>query len=89
MRHVNDVLMTALRVLTAVVDHKNPNPVDIRELQRLSPNTLYLSADEMACDVIHRAMQAREKSRTGGYFPDGTGSGGIHHENGSGPPDST
>ena len=64
MSHVNDVLMTALRVLTAVVERKEPNPWDVRELRRLSPNVLYVSADELACDVIHRTIEERNGTRT-------------------------
>jgi PHD/YefM family antitoxin component YafN of YafNO toxin-antitoxin module len=62
MQHEKHVLMTALRVLTAVTEWKEPDPHDILELKRLSPNILYVSADELACDVIHRTIQQRQNS---------------------------
>ena len=64
MWHGNNVLTTALRVLTAVVDRKTPDPADVRELQRISTNTLYVSPDEMACDVIQKILRERKEIRT-------------------------
>ena len=64
MRHGDNVLTTALRVLTAVVDRKTSDPADVRELQRISPNTLYVSLDEMACDVIQKILRERKEIRT-------------------------
>ncbi len=39
---------TALRVLTAITEHRNPEPADLEELHRLLPNRPELSDDELA-----------------------------------------
>jgi len=54
---------TALRVLTAITEHRNPEPADLEELHRLLPNRPELSDDELACEVIKRALRQRSKVR--------------------------
>jgi hypothetical protein len=50
-----DAMMTALRVLSAIVNQRDPNPADVEELRRLPPSRAEAPLDELACDVIQQA----------------------------------
>ncbi len=64
MEVATEALKTALRVLTAVSEKKEPDPADVDELKRLSPLLADSSSlDEMACDVILQAMKRRDELR--------------------------
>ena len=54
---------TALRVLSALTHRKNLDPNDEDELRRLAGNTQTGNLDELACEVIQRAIHARAKAR--------------------------
>jgi hypothetical protein len=56
-------LKTALRVLTAASESRDPDPADVDELRRLAPPLDYLPAEELACDVIKQAIHRRAASR--------------------------
>ena len=42
---------TALRVLCAITDHKEPDPADVQELKLLNPRP-DAPPDEIACEVV-------------------------------------
>jgi len=44
---------TALRVLVAWVDGREPPAADINMLKTVRPGMAYLPPDELACQVIH------------------------------------
>ena len=58
-----DVIQTALRVLSAVCEHKNPDQKDTEELQRLTPVYANLPIDELACKVINAMIEEQKKAR--------------------------
>jgi len=53
-----EAIKTGLRVLAAISDRANPAPVDVQELLRLAPECADLPIDELACEVVHRAINA-------------------------------
>jgi hypothetical protein len=61
-------MQLALRVLTALTEKRYPDPEDLIKLQQLAPNSAAKTPDELACEVIHKALKhrakVREKSRT-------------------------
>ncbi len=56
-------MQTALRVLSAFTEKREPEPGDLEELRRLAPGKSDLPADELACEVIQIAIQAGQKAR--------------------------
>jgi hypothetical protein len=56
-------MQTALRVLAALTEKRHPDPADVAELRRLDPGQIHLPLDELACDVIQRAIRSREMAR--------------------------
>ncbi|HKE20917.1 MAG TPA: hypothetical protein VKB88_00925 [Bryobacteraceae bacterium] len=54
----------ALRVLTAVMEHGQPDPGDVQELRRLTPVEDYSSVDNMACTVIFETLKRRRFERS-------------------------
>jgi hypothetical protein len=58
-----DEIKTALRVLTAIVEKRYPDPADIDELRRLAPLLAEAPPDELACGVIRQALNYQEKAR--------------------------
>jgi hypothetical protein len=48
-------MMTALRVLSAIVNQWEPDPADVMELRRLLASRAEAPLDELACDVIQQA----------------------------------
>jgi hypothetical protein len=66
-----DAMKVALRVLTAIDGHRDPNPNDVAELKNLEPLLADTAPpDELACEVIRQALkrraevQERNKQRT-------------------------
>jgi hypothetical protein len=53
----------ALRVLSAVMDHHEPDPADVAELHRLAPFHPEEPIDEMACEVIQSELRKDEGAR--------------------------
>jgi len=49
-------LKTGMRVLTAISDRVNPAPADLEELLRFTPECSALPIDELACEVVQRAI---------------------------------
>jgi hypothetical protein len=58
-----DAMATSLRVLAAVVESRDPEPADVLELRRLAPLSVGAPPEELACELILRALKRREKSR--------------------------
>ncbi|HUB83618.1 MAG TPA: hypothetical protein VMB03_32690 [Bryobacteraceae bacterium] len=56
-------MKAALRVLTALSEHKDPNQADIDELHWYAPADRERPIDEVVCDAIQRALKDREQSR--------------------------
>jgi hypothetical protein len=57
-------MKTALRVLAALTDRKDPDPADVAELRSLAPLSNTEEIDEMACNVIRQALQRRAELRS-------------------------
>jgi hypothetical protein len=51
-------VMAALRVLSAIVNEREPDPDDVEELRRFAPLLADAPLDELACDVIQQARSA-------------------------------
>ena len=51
-------IKTGLRVLTAISDRAHPAPADVQELLRFAPECSALPVDELACEVVQRALNA-------------------------------
>lgn len=62
-------MKTALRVLLAITDDANPDPDDIEELLKVAPEYSDLPFDELACEVIHRALEMRAAKPSVILFP--------------------
>jgi hypothetical protein len=45
-------MITAVRVLTAVVGRRDPSPTDVEDLHRFAPFLADAPPDELACAVI-------------------------------------
>jgi hypothetical protein len=50
-----DAMMTALRVLSAIVNERDPDPDDVEELRRIPPSRAAVPLDELACNVVQQA----------------------------------
>jgi len=55
----------ALRVLSVLTARIPADESDVAELQKIVPDAANLPADELACEVIQRALQARTIARHG------------------------
>lgn len=58
-----DSMRTALRVLTAVVEKRNPDAADLEELHRLAPSLSNASPDVLACYLIQQGLKRRAEVR--------------------------
>ena len=52
-----EIMKVALRVLTALTEKSAPQHADLDELLSFAPDLTKLAADELACEVIQRAMK--------------------------------
>ena len=50
-----DAMMAALRVLSAIVNQRDPDPAEVEVLRRFAPSRVEVPLDELACDVIQQA----------------------------------
>ena len=57
MEQTADAILTALRVLNALVVKRDPEPADIDQLRILSPSLPETPLDELANDVIHQVLR--------------------------------
>jgi len=63
MRASLEVIKTATRVLSALTDKKSPYPADVRALREYDGSAKERDLDELACDVIQKALQRRAQVR--------------------------
>ena len=56
-------MRTALRVLTNILDHVEPDPADVEELRRLSPKDADDPIDLLACKVVQNAVAERRQGK--------------------------
>jgi hypothetical protein len=62
----SNAMETALRVLTALTQRARPDPEDVAELRRFAGDGDSTAVDELACDVIQKALRERSASRAKG-----------------------
>jgi hypothetical protein len=67
MENLADVMRTALRVMTAICDYRDPIPQDLDELKLYAPELAHLSPEQLAHAVIGAIV---EKSRSSKAMPD-------------------
>ena len=59
-----EAMIIALRVLTALMDNLYPDPADVEKLHQLAPaRGSAAPLDELACDVIQKALKHRAMLR--------------------------
>ena len=59
-----DAMKTALRVLTALTEKREPDPADIISLQNYAgPQPENVALDEFACTIIQQALRRRAEIR--------------------------
>jgi hypothetical protein len=59
-----DAMTTALRVLTAITERRQPDQGDVHVLYGLAgPQREGIGLDELACEVIQRALNRRSAAR--------------------------
>jgi hypothetical protein len=63
MRASLEVIKTATRVLSALTDNQPPNPEDVQALREYDHSTNGRDVDELACDVIQKALHHRAEVR--------------------------
>jgi hypothetical protein len=63
MQEVLAAMKTALRVLTAIIDKREPNLTDVNELRRFAPLLADSPVDDLARGVIQRALRRRPATR--------------------------
>jgi hypothetical protein len=56
-----DTMMIAVRVLTAVIEKRTPEPNDLDRLRRFLPRRADLPSDELAGEVIRQAIKRRSE----------------------------
>jgi hypothetical protein len=54
---------TALRVLKAILEKRDPAPADVDELRRRAPQSFNAPLDELARDVVQQAVNRCRASR--------------------------
>ena len=64
-----EAMKIALRVLTALGEHRHPDAADVKALKAYAPLLADAPLDELACDVVQQALKRRAEAR-------GKGSGG-------------
>jgi hypothetical protein len=55
---------TALRVLKAITEKREPDSTDVDELRHLAPLPADTPIDELACEVIQQALKRRAAARS-------------------------
>jgi hypothetical protein len=59
-------IRTALRVLSAIMEHCPPEARDVEELRRLAPLDPAIPVDELACEIVHHALTHRRRAACAG-----------------------
>lgn len=60
-----EVIQTATRVLSALTDRRSPDPADVIALREYDGRGNGRDLDELACDVIQKAIRRRAQVRSG------------------------
>jgi len=55
-------MKSAIRVLMAITDRVEPTPTDVAELHRIAPECSDLPLDELACELVQRALKKRGRA---------------------------
>jgi len=63
MRASLEVIKTATRVLSALTEDRSPDPTDVHALRVYDESTNGRDLDELACDVIQKALRVRTQVR--------------------------
>jgi hypothetical protein len=63
MQHGLDAMRAALRVLTSVTERQTPANEDLELLRAYVPEASNYGPDELACEVIQRALRKRSEVR--------------------------
>jgi hypothetical protein len=58
-----DAMKVALRVLTALTEKRAPNTPDVQALRQLAGDTGNSDLDDLACEVIQKAIKRRAQVR--------------------------
>ena len=59
-----DAMKTALRVLTALTEKREPDPADVTSLRNYAgPQPENVALDEFACTIIQQALKRRAEIR--------------------------
>lgn len=58
-----EAMQVAVRVLTALTERREPDAVDVRALRIFAEDAAAADADELACDVLQRALWSRSLAR--------------------------
>ena len=59
-----EAMTTALRILTAIMEDRDPDPSDVVALRDFAgPQAQGIDIDELACEVIQNALKYRSKVR--------------------------
>lgn len=67
LRESLSTMQTALRVLTAITDGRQPDPADVAALHSYAgPQPPGIDLDEFACEVIQKAIKRRAEVRGAG-----------------------
>ena len=78
-----DAMITALRVLSAIVNQRDPDPADVEELRRIPASRAEVPLDELACNVVQQARNDLRLMGTSAYSLDlGVRPIGAHREPG-------
>ena len=58
-----EAMETAVRVLTALAKHEEPDATDVTYLRGMAPLLENADLDVLACDVVQQALKRREAAR--------------------------
>ena len=64
MQESSEAMRLAVRVLNALTELRHPDPQDIAELRKLTPEATQEVA-ELACEVIRRQLKVRSAKSSG------------------------
>jgi len=59
----SEAIRAALRVLTAVMHGREPEPVDVEILKAYIPDSANCPVDELACDAVEQVLKAKAAAR--------------------------
>jgi hypothetical protein len=66
MRQNLETMQIAVRVLSALMEKRDPDPADVQKLRECAPSLAHEPLDELACDVMRNALKERADARSDG-----------------------